>query len=132
MYEPIIKFIRLIHYLIFFFIILTPFTNNTILLSLHFVIIPFIYIQWLLNNNTCGLTLIEKNLQKKINGKIDEDECFTCKLITPICNFNKNPTGSILNKELNYNKINIFIYISMFLLWTITVYKLYYKCTKYK
>jgi hypothetical protein len=110
----IIKFIQFIHCLILLFVVIIPFTNDKILLRLHFITVPFLYAHWIMNNNTCALTVLEKNLQKQMHGKIDEDECFTCKLINPVFNFHKNA-----------EQMDNFIYIVTFLLWTITVYKLF-------
>ena len=114
MNKIILKFIQFIHLLIVLFVVCIPFTNDHALLLLHFILIPFLYAHWLTNNNTCGLTLIEKKLQQQMRGKVDEEDCFTCKLINPIFNFNKN------NKAMDN-----FIYMSTFFLWIITVYKLY-------
>jgi hypothetical protein len=85
-------------------------------LLLHAITIPFIVVHWLFSDNTCFLTLVERNLRKKIDSNYDDDNCFTCKLIEPVYDFNKN----------NEDK-STFIYSVTGLLWIIAVGRLYYK-----
>jgi len=89
MKELLLKLVTLLHTLFVIFVVITPFTNSTYLLFLHFVVIPFIIIHWLLNNNTCALTLMEKKLRKELYKIEDDNECFTCKLIEPVYDFKK-------------------------------------------
>jgi hypothetical protein len=95
----------------------TPFTNNTWLLIYHFITIPFVVLHWILNNNTCALTLLEHYIRS--NGYTEDfniEQCVTYKLISPIYDFNKD-----------YNTYSNFIYTSTLGLWLITCYKLYHK-----
>jgi hypothetical protein len=79
------------------------------------MIVPFIIFHWVLNNNMCALTLVEKKLREKITGtKNAEKECFSCKIIEPIYDF-KN----------NYKDRAKFIYASASLLWIISMVRLY-------
>jgi len=112
----LLRIINLLHILLVIFSILTPFTNSNYFLILHAIIIPFIILHWLFNNNTCSLTLLEKTLKKEIYGNDVEHDCITCKLIEPVYDF-KN----------NYKKFSIFIYGSSIILWLITIIKLTYK-----
>ena len=99
------------------FIIVVPFTNSNYLLLVHAVTTPFTILRWILNNNTCSLTALEEYMREKINGtKIEEQECFTCRLIKPVYDF-KN----------NYQTWSVIIYVITISLWLTSVYKLYKK-----
>ena len=105
--EILLKIILIIHMTIVIFIVLTPFINSNYLLLLH----------WLMNNNMCALTLMEKKIREKLSGSLNaKKECFTCKIIEPIYDF-KN----------NYKERATFIYASTTILWLISVSRLYYK-----
>jgi hypothetical protein len=115
MNETVLKLIQITHLLLILFVIITPFTNNVTLLMLHVIIIPFLYGHWITNSNKCALTMMEKDLRKKLYGTINENDCFTCQLITPVYDFNKN-----------YDNMSNFIYFMAFFLWVVSIYKVYY------
>jgi hypothetical protein len=115
MNELILKIITVLHALLVLFVIAIPFTGYTPLLLLHVVVVPFIIAHWLCNNNTCILTVIEKNLRKKLYGETEES-CITCKLIEPVYDF-KN----------NYAKFTAIIYILTIFLWLISSIRLFNK-----
>lgn len=77
---------------------------------------------WILNNNTCALSLLEVEIRKKLNNGIEVDrknECFTCRIIDPIYDL-----------TANYDNYATFIYTITTLLWLISIGKLSYKvCT---
>ena len=112
----ILYFIKFIHLLLIIFICYTPFTQSNYLLLIHIIIIPFIILHWLLNDDTCILTEIEKNILKKKNGKVDEKYCFTCQLISPVYNVHNN-----------YKTFKCLIYFITIFLWCKSVEKLYRK-----
>jgi len=112
--KMLLKIISIIHILVLCFIIITPFIDSNYLLLLHAMLVPFIIFHWVLNNNMCALTLVEKKLREKITGtKNAEKECFSCKIIEPIYDF-KN----------NYKERATFIYIATISLWLVSVSKL--------
>lgn len=112
-----LQFIVLIHTLFVLFVTITPFTSSNYFLLLHAIVVPFVMLHWLLNNNMCSLTLFEKALREKITGvKTTKKECFTCKIIEPIYDF-KN----------NYKERSAIIYAGTSILLFITIYKLYKK-----
>jgi hypothetical protein len=115
--KVLLKLVSAIHIIVLCFIIITPFIDSNYLLLLHSMLVPFIMFHWLLNNNMCALTLLEKKLREKITGtKITSKECFSCKIIEPIYDF-KN----------NYKERATFIYTVTTILWLISVSKLTYK-----
>jgi len=117
MKELLLKIITLIHLLFVLFIIGVPFINSNYLLFVHVIIVPFIVLHWICNDNTCVLTLVEKKLRKDIYGdKYNKDDCITCKLIEPVYDFRKN-----------YKQFSRIIYTITFILWSISLGRLLYK-----
>lgn len=104
------------HFLVVCFVLFVPFFGNNYLLLLHSVIVPFIMLHWIVNDNTCVLSVIEHKIRQKMNNgvPIDKNECFTAKLINPIYDFKEN------NKEYS-----ILIYLLTIGLWATSLGKLY-------
>jgi len=116
MNELFLQIIVFLHIMYILFIILAPFSNIKYILVLHVIIVPFMMMHWLTNNNMCALTLAEKHIRQQLYGTSDSDDCFTCRLIEPVYDFTNNK-GSMI----------IFIYLVTLLLWFISLYKLYNK-----
>ena len=115
--DSIILLINILHLMVILFIVGAPFSNSNYLLLLHVIVVPFILLHWLLNNNTCCLTVAEKYIRCKTYGtEIKENDCFTYKFIAPIYDFNKN-----------YDSYSNFIYITTFGLWSISTYNIFNK-----
>lgn len=115
--DILLKLITILHIIFILFVIITPFTSSNYFLLIHTIFIPFLIFHWVLNDNTCILTIIEKKLRKDITGKDNvDDDCFTCKLVEPVYDFRKN-----------YAAFTVIIYASVLLLWSISAYKLYSK-----
>jgi hypothetical protein len=110
--------INVIHILVILFVVITPFTNSLFLLSLHSFIVPFIMLHWLLNNDTCAITIAEKFVRTKMNGGqvVNDNDCLSYKVIGPVYNF--------MNDNVDYSK---WTWTMTFTLWLITIIKLYYK-----
>lgn len=119
MKELLLKMITFAHVLFVIFVTTTPLTNSNYFLLLHAIVIPFLMVHWIFNDNTCVLTIIERKLRKEINkknGVIDEsveDDCITCRLIEPIYDFKKN-----------YKTFSSIIYFITISLWLTSVIKL--------
>tara|TARA_B100000683_G_C12434990_1_gene533437 strand:+ start:176 stop:502 length:327 start_codon:yes stop_codon:yes gene_type:complete len=75
----IANIIKIIHILFIIFIIITPFTNNQILLYYHYIIVPFIIIRWIFNYDKCNITEIEAQLRG-----INQHDGFIYNLLKPI------------------------------------------------
>lgn len=120
MNQFILNIILFIHICVVLFVIVVPFMNSNYLLLMHSIIVPFIILHWIVNDNTCALSLIEKQIRKKMNNgiSVDENDCFTCRIINPIYDF-----------KSNYEQFSKFIYFITTVLWLISSSKLY---TKYK
>lgn len=112
--DSLLLLINIIHLIVIIFILAAPFSNSNYLLLLHIIVVPFIMLHWLLNNNTCCLTLTEKYIrQKTIGTNINEKDCFSYQLIAPIYDFNKN-----------YEAFSTFIYTLTTGVWLLSVYNL--------
>jgi hypothetical protein len=118
--DSLILLINIIHLIVIIFVLAAPFSNSNYLMLLHIIIVPFIILHWLLNNNICCLTIAEKFIREKNYGiSIKEDDCFTYKLIAPIYDFNKD-----------HESFSTFIYLLTTGLWVISVYNISNKiCT---
>jgi hypothetical protein len=117
-----LKLVLICHALLVCFVVISPFINSNYVLLMHAVIVPFIMFHWIVNNDTCALTMMEKKLRQKITGKADvKEDCFTCKIIEPVYNF-KN----------NYKAKSRLIYLFTTILTLISMTKLFgrYKCGK--
>lgn len=113
--DTILLLINVLHLIVILFVIASPFSNSNYLLFMHAIIVPFILLHWMLNNNTCSLTVAEKYIRSKTYGvDANEDECFTYQFIAPIYDFNKN-----------YDSFSFFTYTLTIGLWVITMYNLY-------
>lgn len=115
--EILLQIITLIHILFILFVILVPFLGSNYFMMLHVIIIPFIILHWIVNDNTCFLTVVEKKLRKEVNGS--EGDCITCKLIEPVYDFKKN-----------FQTFSMIIYSIAITLWLISVGRLYYRYHK--
>ena len=115
--EILLKLIIILHIIFIFFIVITPFTNSNYFLLLHAIFVPFMLLHWMMNENICILTLLEKNIRSRIYGKDpDKSDCFTCQLIEPVFDLKKNCK--------DYSSL---LYITSIMLWAISVGKLYCK-----
>ena len=112
--ESILWLITVLHVLVIIFVLGAPFSDSNYLLVMHLIIVPFILLHWVLNNNTCSLTVAEKFIRDTTAGdNMDKEDCFTYKFIAPIYDFNKNN-----------NNYSSFTYILTIGLWLTTVYNL--------
>ena len=99
---------------ILLFVLCAPFSGSNYFLTLHIIFVPFILLHWVLNNNTCSLTVAEKFIREKAYGKaVNENECYSFKFIAPIYDFNKN-----------HEAYSNFTYILTISLWLISVYNI--------
>lgn len=121
-----LRLIQVLHIIFILFVMLAPFVNSNYFLTLHAIFIPFMISHWICNDNTCCLTLVERNIKKRLDPNYTDNDCFTCQLIEPVYDFKKN-----------YKEYTVMIYTITILLWMVSVSKLYnrYKSgsiTKYK
>jgi hypothetical protein len=109
--------VTIIHLLVIFFVLVAPFYGNNYLLMIHAIIVPFIMLHWVANDDTCFLTMVELHLMSKINGKpANKNDCISCRIMSPIYN--------VTNQHAEYTSS---IYLVTTLLWLASVGKLYMK-----
>jgi hypothetical protein len=101
-------FIKLIHLLVFLFLVAAPFTGSEYLMSMHLLIVPFILIHWLTNQSVCALTEIEK----LVTGTRCDEETFFGKVVGPIYKFRTQ------------KEENLFVWTAMITLWVLTFVRL--------
>jgi hypothetical protein len=75
----------LLHILFVMWIVIVPFTQNEPMLVLHLMIMPFLWFHWILNDDTCALTLMERHLR----GVSSEDSFFH-NLVSPMYKIQDN------------------------------------------
>ena len=115
--------IRSIHILVMCFICFVPFFGGDYLLSLHFIIIPFIMLHWITNQSVCALTEMEKLIRGGCESKdtffgqvmdpIYKSESFIGQLATPFYTFEDEETETLA------------VWVGLTGLWLITLYKLW-------
>jgi hypothetical protein len=105
--------ISFLHTLFILFIIVAPFTSSNYILLLHFITMPFLLFHWLLNNDTCVLTLIERGLRQNVMEEYKEEDCFTCNLFGPVYKFVDN-----------HNYFSKMIYLFVIFFWAISFFNL--------
>jgi hypothetical protein len=117
--KVLLSLVTIIHLLVVFFVVIVPFFGNNYLLFVHAIIVPFIMLHWLANDDNCFLTMVELHLRSKIDGKpADKNDCITCRIMSPIYN--------VTTQHAEYTTS---IYMITSLLWMISLGKLY---SKYK
>lgn len=106
-----------IHFLVVFFVVLTPFFGNNYVLLVHSIIVPFMMMHWVYNDDSCFLTTVELSLRRRITGKpADKNDCLTCKIMSPI-----------YNVTTQHDEYSTSIYLITLLLWSISISKLLIK-----
>jgi hypothetical protein len=114
MFKPLLYLIKALHLAIILFIVAVPFLNKNYFLLLHIITVPFIMFHWILNNNTCALTLAEHYITEKLTGKpVDPRESFMSNLINPVYDFAEN-----------HKDLDILLYVVVSILFLISAMKL--------
>ena len=100
------QIIFLLHLLLYLAAILTPFIGPPIVLKMFSIIVPFLFLHWSLNDDTCALTLMEQT----VTG-YEKHETFTGRLMK----------GIYIMPDDDYGKLSKVLF---FTLWIITQYRL--------
>ncbi len=112
--DSILLSISVLHIMVVLFVFMAPFSDNTGLLFMHTIVVPFIIFHWIMNNNNCILTSIEKHVKKiSLGVKSPKKDIFVYQFIAPIYDFNNN--------HKNYS---MFIYSFTAILWLISALQL--------
>ena len=84
-WDLIVKFI---HSMMVLFFVIAPFSRNCEWIVLHSLLVPFLFLHWLTNNDTCALTEIEKLL----SNKTENTDTFIGSIVSPIFKLSSNDT----------------------------------------
>src|SRR6056300_1936051 len=95
-----------IHLVLFIATLVIPFLKNTQLLEMYSMLIPFIFYQWSVNDDTCALTQMEMFMTGK-----HKDETFMGRLVGPIY-------------KMEDNEVNKLTKTLFFALWAFVQYRL--------
>ncbi len=115
--QLLLLLVTLIHFMVVFFVVLTPFFGNNYVLLVHSIIVPFIMLHWVYNDDSCFLTTVELSLKRRMTGKpVDKNDCLTCRIMSPIYN--------VTTQHKEYSNS---IYLITMLLWAISIGKLFMK-----
>lgn len=71
--------VHAIHLAIVAAVVAVPFLGNTQWLALHAVFVPFLWLHWALNNDTCALTLLERTIRG-----VPESDSFVHRIVSPL------------------------------------------------
>lgn len=71
--------VSLLHAAFVVFMVWAPFSGNRTALVLHLLVTPFLWLHWLLNDDTCVLTLVEKQLRG-----CEDSSSFFYALVSPV------------------------------------------------
>jgi len=71
--------VSVIHCVFVLFMVWAPFSNNRAALVMHLLLTPCLWIHWLLNDDTCMLTLVERRLRG-----VENNESFFYALVSPV------------------------------------------------
>lgn len=101
-----------LHLFLLLYLLLTPFYGNTYLLIIHCLVLPFIVFHWLIKNDVCALTIMEKKIRKDLWGQeVESKDCFMAHLVEPV--YNLRYSHSHYAVELYSIAIFLCIYASM-------------------
>lgn len=95
-----------VHLMLYLAAILTPFFGSPILLKMFSIIVPFLFLHWSLNDDTCALTVMEQSMTG-----YEKYETFTGQLMK----------GIYIMPDNDYGKLSKMLF---FALWMITQYRL--------
>ena len=108
--------VLILHILFAIFILFTPFFGNNYLMMLHIIVLPFVVSHWLINDQSCALTLMELKIRECIYDNAKKEDCFFSSLVEPVYSLNK----------IFSNDVQMLYFITSFL-WLASVSKLFYK-----
>ena len=101
-----ILIIQILHILVILYVLMGPFIQEPLNMFLYLLIIPFLVLHWVFNNNSCALTIMEAKMRN-----IPLDQGFIYRVITPIF-------------KINHLKLSTAIYMVTIFLWIWVVIKM--------
>ena len=94
--------VRIAHLAFVAFMVLAPFGRNRVALVAHLVVMPFVWAHWLLNDDTCALTVLECTLRG-----VEPSQSFVHSLVGPVyaAGFDATWVASILLWTVTLTKV---------------------------
>lgn len=71
--------VRAVHILVVAFVLLAPFSDDAFVIRAHVWLVPFLWMHWILNDDSCALTMLEC----KLRG-VPADESFVQGVVGPV------------------------------------------------
>ena len=103
--EFLANVIWVLHMLFVLWVVVVPFTDNEPMLVLHLMVIPSLWTHWILNQDTCMLTITERYFRG-----CDSKESFFHNLVSPVY-------------KIGDSAVQQAAWIASGILWSITLYK---------
>lgn len=97
--------VRALHVAFVAFMALAPFSGDRVVLVLHLVTTPFLWVHWLLNDDTCALTLLESRLRG-----VPAEASFVHSLVGPVY-------------KLRDGDVRVACWVASVALWAVTLRK---------
>jgi len=85
--------IKSLHFFLIVFVLLGVFLKDNNLKQLHSAVILSMLVHWIFNDDSCFLTVLEK----QISGKTENNETFIFKLVSPVYKINDNSLGKLVH-----------------------------------
>lgn len=106
---------RIVHCIVFLFILFAPIINVNYFTMLHLITIPFLMCHWYFEDVTCVLIFFEKKIRKYLLNISDSNkDCLSTRVILPIYTFSER-----VNKKR--------LYFVVFILWCISIMNIFTK-----
>ena len=72
--------VAVVHAGVLAFGVLAPFSTQDAVLAAYVLIMPLVWVHWVLNDDTCALTLLERRLR----GLTCDEESFIYRIVSPV------------------------------------------------
>ena len=95
--------VRVLHILVVAFVLLAPFSDNASVIRTHVWLVPFLWVHWLLNDDSCALTVLECKLRGVPVGK-----SFVHDIVSPVYRLGQTSASSLA-------------WVATFLAWTVAM-----------
>jgi Na+/H+-dicarboxylate symporter len=105
--ETVANLIWFLHMAFVVMNVLIPFVGTDELLKYHAIVIPFLYLHWVTNEDTCALTVMERAARG-----CGKERSFFHHLVSPVYKFHQDG-------------VDVFIWLVSFFLWTISMVRVF-------
>ena len=82
--------VKVIHIIIMLLVLIIPFTNFRKLLDMYILFIPFLFYHWIMNDDTCFLTYVERYLRG-----VEKEESWINEIVSPVYKIDNDTAGTM-------------------------------------